>query len=442
MVDSPPKGVKYAHTRSERRRMVKDDKAWDLPVADSSKTYRALFTGDIHMNNALPHAKASGAIDEADLVYKFLSKPGLTDRMVDQRILWNKMRDLIRLEHLDALYVLGDLFDHGKTDVVTLNETAACIAEIAKLVPVYLLPGNHDAHSTEGVRFNLEALESLNVNVVCLRTYNGKSIIEPWARAVPSRFSHWLRFWPMEYMPVTATRIALAEFQNQMRMAVTGPNKQNILLIHNAINGCHHGDWMCDVGLEPKEVCLGFDRVLASHFHTHQTFGPDNEGMYLSAPMHHRFDDCGRDAFVWIGEFKQDIRPSFKPVKLHAPYFHQAEYEDDMSEVIGKLRTRDYLRIQVTATQPDWLGLQPALKELVDTLLEQGINASLMHKPIYHHKARIVTSSTSGKWTLASSIDDYVNSEFVDIGSLDKERLLQIGRGIAEKARMAKITEE
>ena len=398
------------------------------------RPFKALFTGDIHMNNALPHAKPDHS--------RYCGKLGLTDRMVDQIMLFKEIKQIIKVHELDALYILGDLFDHGKLDVITLNETADCIRAISEIVPVYLLPGNHDAHTTEGLRFNLEAIASLCTNVFCLRSKT--SLGEPWQGNTPGWCRDWLHFYPMEYMPLNATRDQLGLFRESLAFtAMLSPGKslapiQNILLIHNAINGCKHGDWICDVGLHADDVCYGFDRVLASHFHTHQTFGPDNRGMYLSAPMHHRFDDCGRPTYVWIGEFRRGAPPSFTSVTTTTPRFYELEYGDDMSELAG-LRERDYLRIRVTATQPDWLELQPVLNELVESMQERCINASVLHRPVYHHKSRIFSEATAAKTEISilDNIQDYVNSEYVDTGSLDKAKLAALGREILSKSEKA-----
>lgn len=393
----------------------------DLTISPRSlaagNEYKALFVSDIHMSNSLPHAKATGS-------------NGLTDRLEDQLALWRQLGSIIDDHNIHALHVVGDLFDHGKVDVITLAETAKAIKGIALKCPVFLIPGNHDAHSTNGERFNLEAFATLSNNIICCVDKT-----EPYS---PPYCHDWLRFWMCEYAPVERTRAKLAAMREIM--AGDAPiDMQNILLIHNAISGCKHGGWVCDTGLDADEVCRGFLRVIAGHFHTHQSFGPDNCGMYLSAPMHHRFDDHGREAMSWMGTFKRGKPPQFTPFHMGAPRFHEIEYGDDLSGSLAHLRDFDYVRIKAEVTHADWVTLKPVMQEIVSELVERGMRASALHKPLYHHTTRLKpTTSTMSVASIESSVESYVDSEHVLLGDLDRATLIELAHSIIAEARHAK----
>ena len=116
----------------------------------AADTYTALFASDLHMNNNLPHAKPT--------------RDGRTDRMDDQIALWERFGRIAGKVYAEDFWVLGDLFDHGKVDAVTLAETAKAMASFP--TRVCLLPGNHDAHTVVGGRFNLEAFGHFTDNIV------------------------------------------------------------------------------------------------------------------------------------------------------------------------------------------------------------------------------------------------------------------------------------
>src|ERR1041384_6049884 len=109
------------------------------------KPFRALFIPDIHMSNHLPQA--------------VLAEDGVTDRLEDQVALWDRVKQTTVEWEVDAVFVLGDLFDKSLVDAVTLTVTVDCIVSVP--VDIYILPGNHDAVSTEGGRFTVEAFAKM-----------------------------------------------------------------------------------------------------------------------------------------------------------------------------------------------------------------------------------------------------------------------------------------
>lgn len=379
-----------------------------------SSSYTGLFTGDIHMNNSLPHAKPAS--------------DGRTDRMLDQIKLWERFGKVFKKSNASDLWVLGDLFDHGKVDAVTLSDTAHCVAAFPG--PIRLLPGNHDANTIHGGRFNLEAFGHLSDKVLYLGGYDVTPILP----------RPWLVFWPLEFMPIEATRKSLEDIRARIRDGVPKVHfgeRMDVLLFHNAVMGCTHGGWECDDGLAPEEMCDGFDFAVGGHFHDTQVFGPDGRGMYLGAPMHHRFSDVGRRAGVWALTFKEGGEVTKAFYNGRAPRFHEAVWLDGKSEFTSDedRNAGDYVRIKVTATHAEWSTLKPQVIAEAERLTKLGLRVSFKHTPLYHHETRIKTHDGMARASMESNVEAYADADDVDTSGLDIARLKTLGREVLSGAR-------
>lgn len=379
-------------------------RAVDVEPDRDRGAYRALFVSDIHMSNKLPHAQPS--------------ENGRTDRLDDQLKLWERIHARARKEDVKATFVLGDLFDKSLVDAVTLTHTVEAVQ--ASPVPIFILPGNHDAVNTSGGRFTVEAFGKMGGHVHYLD-------------GTMYQVSDWLRFWPVPFMPSGPT----LDWIRDIRERKAGMKRaRDVLLLHTSIVGCTHLGWVCDDGLPAEEVCKGFDTVLSGHFHTHQRFGTD--AIYLGAPMHHRYDDAGRDAFFWTVRWKSNLTapPEMWRHKGGCPRFHVWDWRDGDPEKFKKVRPGDYLRVQVRATHAEWTAVQGEVKELVEGLIEDGVRVEIKHKPIYHHEVRLKRTSADDAPSIDAMVAEYPDSGDVDAEGLDLKMLKRIGRRAMEEARM------
>jgi DNA repair exonuclease SbcCD nuclease subunit len=353
-------------------------------------SYRALFISDLHLSNRLPHAKADVG--------------GVTDRLRDQLELWKRVKKSIDEFRAQDLFVLGDVFDKSLVDAITLKEAVAAI--VSTQVPVYILAGNHDAINTRGGRFTVEVFGELgNDRVHYLKT------------GVPISPTDWLTFHPIEYSTQERAREYLSA-------VTTDHRKIDVGLMHHSILGCEHEGWVCDDGLTPEEACAPFDWVFSGHFHTTQKFG--DRGMYLGAPMHHRFDDAGRKAGYWGVEFDEHGERKLKFFDGGAPHFF--EYDWPLPKEAGKLpRPSDYVRIKCTSTIARWQTLKTRVIETVDGLTKAGFRASFQHKPLYHHTTRLEKKGEPTALRPELMMRSYLRSSNVDKSGLDSKRLAQIG---------------
>lgn len=357
---------------------------------------KVLASSDLHLSNHMPHARPSAA--------------GRTDRLDDQLSLLEQMRETAIEEAVDAVLLLGDIYDQSKVDAVTLTHSVQGIVKMP--CPTYLLPGNHDAVSVRGGRFTVEAFGAMGRDHIHYLNGSKKLVLGG------------VNFWPVPFMPAGETREALARARAQIKS-----DEVNVLLFHNSVLGCTHIGWKCDDGLEPAEVCEGFDWVLSGHFHDTQTFGDNGRGMYLGAPMHHHFGDVGRPAGFWIFNFATDGTRTERFIQSNSPQFYSY---DDLDAVVGAAEG-DYVRYRITATHADWATMKGKAKALCSALESKGIRATIKHDPIYHHDSRMgaVSSKKTKKaatMTMEQAIAQYVETEGVALGALDPVRLKALGR--------------
>ena len=379
-----------------------------MPRRGSS--YRAIFLGDVHMSNGLPYAR--------------MGEHGITDRLGDQRAMWEQLK-AYALEHgIDDVWVLGDLFDKALLDAVTLHVTVEALVALANEgVRVIVLPGNHDATNIKGERFTVEMFKAMaRDNIEVVRTGEHYEVAEG------------LRLWAMDYAPIERNREDLA----RIRKDRFKDDRFNVLLMHNSVLGAKHLGWTCDDGLEPDEVVDGFDYVLSGHFHTPQKF--HKRGRYLGAPMQHNFGDCDEVRGFWDIEFTAGEKLKVNPelVQVKAPSFHAFTVKgSDELEGCGDKRFADgdYVRFNVHATAADWEALQPKARALCTALRKHHqVRASYKHKTIYHHEARMEEAETASHDEMVGT---YVDTTARVHSELDPRKLKELGRRYLEEARRA-----
>jgi DNA repair exonuclease SbcCD nuclease subunit len=365
-------------------------------VKPEVEAYRSLHISDVHMSNSLPHARQT-------------NKRGVTDRLADQLALWARVYEAAKRARCECIFIQGDLFDHSRSDAITLTETFSALARAP--VPVFIVAGNHDGVNTRGERFTVEALSYLKT---CRYMETGETFSP----------RPWLSFWPLEFAPIERTREALKAMA--LKRDVT-----NVLLMHNSIVGCTHSGWTCEEGqgLEAAELTDHFDHVLSGHFHDPQKFG--RNGRYLGAPMHHRFDDVGRPAGFWVMEWRPTGERKEIFVDGGAPRFHALSFSDKEARANLKARSGDYVRVIVRCTHAKLVKRQLAADRFVEELTAKGLRASWVHDPVYHHVSRL--TAKAGKvevLTPRKMVPSYVEAVEVDTSGLDQKALKRLGREI------------
>jgi DNA repair exonuclease SbcCD nuclease subunit len=365
---------------------------------------RVLFTADWQLCNSLPHSR--------------VTEDGETDRLRDQLSVVSKIGEIAKAENVDEIFLLGDVFERRLLDAITLRAGMSAVIQLSQIAPVRMLPGNHDVNSSTGERDLLEAFVELqDERVTHLSKYE-----------YVMKTSDQVAFFPAPWLPVSLARKKIERLRaGRIKSCL------NVLLLHQGINGCKDGGWVCENELEDREVCEGWDLVLAGHFHDRQVFGPCGE--YVGAPMQHDFRDAGAgDRGVLVVDFKGREAPTKKFVVIDSPKFfvHKWDFGHDNKQLISRklgVRTGDYLRIDVEATSQQWSALQPEVDSLV-SFYRQGVNVMPpKHLPIAQIETRLQTSSDAP--SVEEAIARYV--EFANTEGLDKQRLLEVARGVLKE---------
>lgn len=374
----------------------------------TDKPFRALMIADVHMSNKLPYARPT--------------RNGLTDRFEDQLLLWNFVRKTAESSQIDAVFVLGDLFDRSLLDAVTLTHT---IEEILKFsCKVFILPGNHDIGASRSNRSLVEVfgkLDNENIQVIgedfvdVVEVYLGDGV--------------YLDFWPVAYSDLEKTRESINSIKKKMAAA-----RMHILLLHNSILGAETYGWICDEGLEPSEVCDHFDYVFAGHFHRPQIFGEKENGMYLGSPMHHDFGDVNQDCGFWLFEFNPngDVKQEYIETTF-MPRFKK--YKSIFDHYVCE--RGDYVRFIIRETESEFDILKPKLNAVLKELKDDGVKADFKYLPVYKHEYRLgkTDSDDLPLLSLDRAIKRYVGLASVNKEGLDQKLLKKIGKEALLKAK-------
>lgn len=357
--------------------------------------YKALFTADWQLCNSLPHALPG--------------ERGVTDRLLDQVGVVRQIRHIAKKEKVNGIWVLGDIYEKRLLDAITLLYGVQLIYELAEAAPVFLLPGNHDAHSTTSGRFLLEMFQAVNNKNI---TYLDGNRILSLGNA---------DFFSLPWCPAGE-----AGHRIEQRRKSQKDDAINVLLLHHSVNGCNDGGWICDDGLEPDTLCEGWDLVFAGHFHDRQEFGDCGE--YVGAPMQHNFGDAGAaQRGVRLVEFgKGGVHKSFCPIK--APRFHSTQWTVSGIQMKG-WSVGDYVRVDVPATHAEWKAKRPEVEAQVEKLRTMGFKVlDPKHVPLQQVEERLPVGPKVTDEEVVAKYLDLANTE-----GLDRQLLMDLGLSVLQE---------
>jgi DNA repair exonuclease SbcCD nuclease subunit len=358
-------------------------------------SYKVIFLADIHMSNNLSYSKPT--------------KNGMTDRFEDQLEFWKLIKSKCEELSIDAVFILGDLFDKALLDAVTLTHTVDAIVSLP--CDVYILPGNHDSVSLDGGRFTVEAFSAMNKsNIKCL----DENMV---------KINEYLRFYPVPFSSTEAAEKQIESYRKQLNDDNIG---HDILLLHHSIIGCDHNDWTCDKGLLPDFVCEGFSYVLAGHFHRNQYFGTEDKGRYVGSPMQFDFGDEGITKSFRVYKFTPE-KFYFTTHFPRCPEFYVRKI--DSKESLEKVdpgygvRKGDFFRYEIKTTPEKWIEMKDEVEKKCKKINDEyGIKASWKYVPIRKFKKRINLENCDEK---VVRLEDYME-KYVDIFAKKNE-------GVSEK---------
>jgi DNA repair exonuclease SbcCD ATPase subunit len=316
------------------------------------------------------------------------------------------LREIARLAGDDPIVIAGDLTDKAKIDPITL---VGMIETMRESGDWHVLPGNHDANSLTGGRFNVEIFKHLGERFHYL---DG-----PWDVA-----DSW-RIWCLPFASIEENASTIERWRSSL-----DSSKHHALLMHNAIVGCKvDGAWRATSGLQANKTCAGFSKVWSGHFHSHQRFG--RCGMYFGAPMQHRFSDEGEDRGVWRLSLMADGTCKEEFIRLDLPRFFTVA----PGETNSKAKPGDYLRVSAEVTSAEWETVRPKVDQALLEAQEAGLNASSKHVPKYQHEKRFDGSEVTD-FSLSSLVRSYLQRPDVDLDESMRSEVLAMGSSIAEVA--------
>jgi DNA repair exonuclease SbcCD nuclease subunit len=266
---------------------------------------RALFVSDLHANLRLPFAR----VDDGNVS---------SDRLRDVLDVIGQVKTHAAEVNAGAVFILGDLFDQRSPDGATLVHTARALRGLATVVPVYVLPGNHDAIDRDGRMYNLQMYAELEVPGLHVLGHETIEITEGvMVHAVP-----WLP-------EVRATKRIRA------RERKLSQGDRHILVFHQGVKGAlWDSGRRSDDGLDGL-IGEAFALALTGHYHRPQEF---ESGRYLGAPLDFRHGDeeAKVRGFLDVDLAANVLEPKVIPTKY--PRFHTVRVtlkdQDNLDEVV------------------------------------------------------------------------------------------------------------
>lgn len=326
--------------------------------------YRALYTGDIHLSNKLPHAKLLPGPD------------GITDRFQQQLEIMDAIGDRAEMEGVSDIYILGDLFDKPVLETVTLREATKCFRRWSdRGLNVWIGAGNHESPTISGKRHVTEFLQEFPLSNV---QYMGRN----WTHSP----APWMKMWWVPWGPVHETKERIEEIQAEV---AKGGDRFNVLLLHQSVNGCTAGGWKCDDGLDPVWLTEDFDAVFSGHFHDPQEFGTC--GMYLGSPLQLHFGDVGGERVYWDITMRPGEDAAASACATKHARFHQFDVEKPGEiRAPSEIAPGDYLRYVMRCSPEEWTKNKTVIDAAVKKVSgDVGCTVKIVHRPIAKSAVRL-----------------------------------------------------
>jgi len=354
---------------------------------------RILITADLHFSNKLPYSK--------------IVENGETDRIRFQTDLVWQIGNIADEYCAEAVMILGDIFDSRMVDAITLDLALESLVRLSDSTPVYLLSGNHEAVSVSVGRF----LPQVARHITNLRVMEKPFVLKEDTD---------VEFFPVNWCTSDLAKERILGFRRR--------RKKSILLLHHAINGGFSGGWKCDGELSLEDIGTDWEVVFSGHFHEPQSLG---NGLihYVGAPMCHSFSDLDRDRGVIIFDTE---RSEITRVGTEHPRFYVFDYSDMKSKGLDLsiLKPGDLVRIDITATNSEYIKEKVLLDEILNKISITGATAKIAYNP----KPDIINrlSEVRGGGLYRAIIDSYLDAGY---GEDDREELSKMGNLYLEAAR-------
>lgn len=292
----------------------------------------------------------------------------------DQRYFLERMYELIRQEHVEAVLLAGDVYDSSVANAEAIglyNEsmTKLCM-ELG--VKVIVIAGNHD--SAARLSSCRELLKAAGLNVTGRLERDVEPVLLDGGRVAVYSLPFFGRdevsaLFPERREDIRSQETAMMVVCDHIRETMD-PERCNIVLSHSLIVNAElsDSDRSARVGFATavsKDVFEGFDYVALGHIHKPQAIAPRIR--YSGSPLKYSFgaEEAQEKGVVLIDTDTMDIR--FVPI---APRRERRSVAGTLAELMAREDIRDdYLRVTVTDRYAG-LELIAQLRERFPNLLE------------------------------------------------------------------------
>lgn len=227
----------------------------------------------------------------------------------------------------DVLVHCGDVFDSRQSiNLYVLNKGLDIFEEINKIMPIYMIIGNHDIF----MKYSNE-INSLKIfkHMPDIHIYQEPTLVQ--------------------LGPKKALFMPWVEDSNDFVEIVNAPeNHADIMFCHTDIKGMSFNKFVkIDEGSDPEKF-LHFERVYSGHIHYAQKY--KNVRM-LGCPYELTRSDSGNKKSIWLLDLETNEETSFENTK--SPKFVKYKLEWVMEQTVGKLQemfNNNFVDILVTPT--------------------------------------------------------------------------------------------
>lgn len=231
-------------------------------------------------------------------------------RRLEQRNVFKKIIDYVKLNNIPYLFICGDLYDHlyiRKTTIDFINNSFKSIPE----TKIFIVPGNHDPLLKNSYYNNYDWTDNVYILGPDINLY--------------------------EFDDIDVYGFGFDDFYDNRNVAknikIKNRDKLNVLLMHADLN-------MVDSQYNPVSekllTSLGFDYIALGHIHKRNTFSKNIA--YPGSTFSLGFDELGEHGILDVNLSKQNLEINFK--KMDTTIFEELNLDISTCKVNEELIER------------------------------------------------------------------------------------------------------
>lgn len=329
-------------------------------------------------------------------------------RRIEQRNIFKKVIEYIKRNHIEYLFISGDLYEHQYVRRTTIEFINNLFKEI-KETQIFIAPGNHDPYLiksyyntyewNENVHIFKSDLEKIKLDDVDIYGYGFDDF----------------------YCPEV----------NLKNLEIENSNKINILVIHGTLDGSNNEEQQYNPISKKILEEKGFDYVALGHIHKNN-FSKDGKIIYPGSTISLGFDELGEHGMI-VGKINE-YESNLEFVKLDDTEFVELQLECTMigsvEELIEKinnieLEENKLYKIILTGKRNFEINIYDLYKyELNERIIKIKDNT----KPNYDIEK--ISKENTLKGLFVKEILEEMNQKNYDEGIIEKA--LEIGMEILE----------